>query len=338
MSGENRNFIFIRIVLSSLHEYELLVNFVLIHFCVSFLDSDVICKDDIKKKFRDTIFVEDECGNLVKYIRCKSEGKPKRSTSKKSTIKPVANSSVKSNAKSNKKQNKKSNIKPIAKPVATPLPPMKPFETMASEMKMCLVTLNRLSDVDIAKMKMDIRMDEAQRNLKSVDMNHHIVCELQSGFVAIQLPEANGKRDILIILESIYALPKKLFVLDENWSFELQKDGNLIIESFDNYGNRCSFSIIEPVWRSWIDFKMIICNENVQIPLLMDSTVQHGETNMSIDSILSLMDIDTSYITQMLGGLDLDLEMLVDQSTLSFMDWYDENDNGYDADDDMEVE
>lgn len=98
---------------------------------------DVVSKDDIKKKFRDVIFVEDESGNLVKYARCKPKEMAQRSTNP--SAKPNKKSSKKSTAKPNKKTSKKLTAKPIEKTIATTVPPMKPYENMASEMTVCYV-------------------------------------------------------------------------------------------------------------------------------------------------------------------------------------------------------
>lgn len=143
-------------------------------FFIIFRCVDVVSKADIKKQFRDVIFVEDDDGNLVKYIRAKENEKSQRGvkppppvthsakTSKKpkckakSTPPPAAN-----RAKTSKKSSKANPTSSKANPKSSPLQqaavavaaPLKSFQMEAEKMIKCSVILVPLTEDDIEKEK-----------------------------------------------------------------------------------------------------------------------------------------------------------------------------------------
>lgn len=119
---------------------------------------DVVQEAEIKRKFRNVIFIEDRDGNLVKYIRADvqpaEKSKPKRKQKQKLNEKPMpAAASVAS--------------------VASP-PPLKKYEIQAANMTECSVPLLCLSKheiaEEIAKMKRGYAVNQMEKKLKMLPL------------------------------------------------------------------------------------------------------------------------------------------------------------------------
>lgn len=157
---------------------------------------DVVSKDDIKKQFRDIIFVEDDDGNLIKYVRVKQNEKPQRNV--KPTPAPRA-SHVKS--RRNVKKTPPTHANSSKNPKATklqppPALPLKSYEIAAEKMNKCSVVLLHLSEGDIAeeqkKIKRESSIEKIKEKLKQLTIFE--MCEFTQYALLVEphLEQANG--------------------------------------------------------------------------------------------------------------------------------------------------
>lgn len=261
---------------------------------------DFVSKTEIKKQYRDVIFLEDDNGNLVKYVRCKLyDEKQKRKG--------------KSSAES---------IKKVTAKQAPSTEPTNKTEITRTETQECHVALLQLSAGDIAKIKFDMCINGLKQKLNPTDDKVDCSLKLQSdGNLAIRLPDS----DTFMVLEPMCASPQRIFSFDKCLSVELQKNGNLVIQLPEIEGKRNSLIVVESIWRSCFDSKMVICNENIHAQSLVEYLIQNldAETNMSVGSIPSLLDFESSLITQLLD--DLDMSMI---ANLFAKDWLSGSESG----------
>lgn len=304
---------------------------------------NVVSQDEIKKQYRNVIFIEDGDGNLVKYVRAQPVEKPKR------------NQKPKYGAKCDAKQVPAVVTPPSSLPVA-----LKSFEIQQAEMVKCSVNVHRLSDDDIAveveKLKHnDINGGVIALVAESLDSNR--ITKQSDGVLVIRLPKMNGNETIVIsepLWRNCFANPLNtpMFELGEKWLLDLQPDGSLVFHLPEINGKSEKFVFSEEIWRAWfgsyIDFNSQSIDESQPIQ------EQHNGENFSNNNSLAL--IDTSEFARLLGANDDEIlaalfeknwysdsqdevkismensmaidSIINDQSTLSMSE---RNEDGYDA-------
>lgn len=179
-------------------------------------------KAEIKKKFRDVIFIEDDDGNLVKYFRAKENEKPQsnvkstptkpahhKNASKKpkcNVIPPTPSVSTSCAHKSNRKAKATSTPSPSSPsslPLITAPEPLtvKPYEIETN--KMCSIVLVSMTENDIAKvialMQRQFKIDKIKENLKQLNLSEMLALTRYAFVTVPQLRETNGQ----ILFESV---------------------------------------------------------------------------------------------------------------------------------------
>lgn len=179
-------------------------------------------KAEIKKKFRDVIFIEDDDGNLVKYVRAKENEKPQsnvkstptkpahhKNASKKpkcNVIPPTPSVSTSCAHKSNRKAKATSTPSPSSPsslPLITAPEPLtvKPYEIETN--KMCSIVLVSMTENDIAKeialMQRQFKIDKIKENLKQLNLSEMLALTRYAFVTVPQLRETNGQ----ILFESV---------------------------------------------------------------------------------------------------------------------------------------
>lgn len=172
------------------------------------------------------------------------------------------------------------------------------------------IIFESVSDYELQRINQYFTTDTYSKGIKNID-----VSITQSGCFTFCLPDL---REIIISMPiwkniSLNPLHDPMFVLGESWLMDLQDDGTLVISLPEVNGKREKFLFSEHVWRNWIG-----SDDNIQPQSLMETYAkQNDERNVSVNSVQSLMDIDTSDIAKLLA----DVEILAD---LLSMDWLSE--------------
>lgn len=169
--------------------------FYLHFFSYSIEFTDVVGKDEIKKKYRDVIFVEDDDGSLRKYVLYKPNVRPTRT----------------------------------AKAPPPPPPPQpKPYEILAASMPNCSVALVQLSENDIQtlkeKMKREFKAQRIEKKLKSLPVLK--ICDFVrfSMIIEADIKFVNGDIAFESISDNSLKLMEQYIFADENPIFDLIDD------------------------------------------------------------------------------------------------------------------
>lgn len=288
---------------------------------------DIISKAEIKKQMRDVIFVEDSNGNLVKYVRAKSDEKPKRNAKPKCDEKVV----------------------PVASPPPSPPPPapLKLHEIQQAKMPKCSVVLLCLSENEIEQIRNKLpttnivqmpttNKDDTDSSAPESKWSAEVK---KDGILVFRLKQFAGNCEKIVILEpvllrncAVNPLLEPLFVLGEQWLFDLDVDANLIIQLPERNGRREKFIFSPSTWNAWFG-----CDDNTNTQL-MEPQIQNANENISSINTLSLMDVNTSEIQKFIGPNGDEMLAALLASSLFCVtqaemnnSMVDNDENGYDA-------
>lgn len=276
---------------------------------------DIVSQSEIKKEYRNVIFVEDGNGNLIKYVRAETGQKPKRKPKPNGNAKPIDNT------------NSNGNAKPV--PSAVVSEPLKPYEREAKRMTACSVNLHCMTEEEIgkelAKLKRESKIIDIKKKLKDLPML--TICEFvrYASIVEPDLRLANGGIDFgavaddrlklmeehMFRIESQFIEPlwqnvlfnplhEPMFVLGDQWKFDFDCNFNLIIHLPEIDGKREKFIVSAAVWMAWIGYNSN--NMDFQSSVELPSTQNEiADENISNNNSLSLLDINTNDIAKLLG-------------------------------------
>lgn len=271
---------------------------------------------------RDVLVVRDSNGNLMKYV--KSDENPKRNAKPKCDGK-AAPAAV------------------VAAPSSPSPASLKPHEIEQAKLPKCSMAVLRLSENDINEIqekvkKVPTRNKNNNNESPAPESKWSAVVE-KEGILEFRSKQFGGNCKKIVILEPVLLrncvlnpLLEPMFVLGEQWAFDLDMDANLIIQLPERDGRRDKFLFSASTWNAWFGRDDCI---NAQS---MEPLKQHSIKNISNDNTLSLMDLSTSEIQKFLGP-DGD-EMLAALLASSFLDFTraemsistcDNDENGYDA-------
>lgn len=198
--------------------------FIIFTWCV-----DVVSKADIKKQFRDIIFVEDDDGNLVKYIRAKpsKQRKPtpqpaapraKPSKKPKPNAKP---SSLPAAPRAKPSKQPKCNAKPKPSPSAAAKlspAPLKSYQIEAEKMTKLSVVLVPLTEADIAKecekIKREYTINQIKDKLKPLPMLKMCDFSLYAFSIEPRLQFVNGNIKFESVSDGALQLMNQYFTKD----------------------------------------------------------------------------------------------------------------------------
>lgn len=192
----------------------------------------VVSKAEIKKEYRNVIFIQDHAGNLVKYVRAPTKPAQHENASKKpkcnvkATLLPPTPSVVRANAsKSNRKAKAKAKATsppPPPMPLITAPEPLKSYEIEANKLEKCSVVVVSMTENDIAKevevLKRQSKIDGIKEHLKQLDLSEMLAFTRYAFVTVPQLREVNGHITFESVSDDALQLMHKYFAEGLYWN------------------------------------------------------------------------------------------------------------------------
>lgn len=194
---------------------------------------DVVSKAEIKKQYRDVIFIEDGDGNLVKYIRAKQNEKSRgnvkatpalRGNSSKNSrrnVKPTPPPPTPPVTRGNSSKEPKHNVKVTSPPPASPplaAVALNSYEVEAEKLNKCSVILLSLTEDDIAKernkIKREHKINKIKENLKQLSLLEMIEFTQYAFVIEPKLQEVNGHIKLESVSDNALQLMNQYFSKD----------------------------------------------------------------------------------------------------------------------------